>query len=77
MPCVPVREAKKMKKNDKEIREWLHNFANRILDTISKSNAYSLKKELDDFVKENGVTADQMQEFAESGAGEELYMFTC
>lgn len=66
-----------MKKNDKEIREWLRDFANRILDTISKSNAYSLKKELDDFVKENGVTADQMQEFAESGAGEELYMFTC
>ena len=66
-----------MVKTDKEIREWLKNFADRTLDTISKRNAQSLKAELDSFVKENNVTVDQMQEFAESGAGEELYMFTC
>ena len=66
-----------MAKTDKEIREWLRIFADRIFDTISKRNAQSLKAELDSFVKENNVTVDQMQEFAESGAGEELYMFTC
>ena len=66
-----------MAKTDKEIREWLRIFADRIFDTISKRNAQSLKAEVDSFVKENNVTVDQMQEFAESGAGEELYMFTC
>ena len=66
-----------MAKTDKEIREWLRIFADRIFDTISKRNAQSLKAELDSFVKENNVTVDQMQEFAESGAGEELYMITC
>ena len=66
-----------MAKTDKEIREWLRIFADRIFDTILKRNAQSLKAELDSFVKENNVTVDQMQEFAESGAGEELYMFTC
>ena len=66
-----------MAKTDKEIRERLRIFADRIFDTISKRNAQSLKAELDSFVKENNVTVDQMQEFAESGAGEELYMFTC
>jgi hypothetical protein len=44
---------------------------------MKSSEAQGVKKQLDAFVKENNVTAEQMQEFAESGAGETLYMLTC
>ena len=44
---------------------------------MSISEAFDIKEQLDAFVSQNNVTSEQMQEFAESGAGEELYMLTC
>ncbi len=58
---------------DSEIRQALKAFANEIF-SMKSSDALSVKKRLDSFIKDNNVTADQMQEFAELGAGEELYM---
>ena len=59
-----------------EIRQALKQFANEIFN-MNASQAGDVKKRLDSFIEENHVTAEQMQEFAESGAGEELYMLTC
>jgi hypothetical protein len=61
---------------DFEIRERLKKFEDTIF-SMKASEAQDVKKQLDAFVKENSVTAEQMQEFAESGAGETLYMLTC
>ena len=61
---------------DLEIRERLKMFEKTIF-SMKSSEAQGVKKQLDAFVKENNVTAEQMQKFAESGAGETLYMLTC
>lgn len=61
---------------DREIRERLKMFEKTIF-SMKSSEAQGVKKQFDAFVKENNVTAEQMQEFAESGAGETLYMLTC
>ena len=61
---------------DHEIKAELKRFEKRIF-SMKSSEAQKVKQELDAFIKENGVTAEQMQEFAESGAGEVLYMLTC
>lgn len=66
-----------MPKSDKEIRKWLQDFADDVFENANRDNAATFNMRLDIFVKDNGVTAEQMQEFAESGAGEELYMLTC
>ena len=59
-----------------EIRKKLTWFEKRIF-SMSISEAFDIKEQLDAFVSQNNVTPEQMQEFAESGAGEELYMLTC
>ena len=59
-----------------EIKNELKRFAQRIF-SCDPSEAMTIKKELDDFVEEHNLTADQMMEFAESGAGEMLNMMTC
>ena len=61
---------------DLEIRQRLKQFAESIF-SMDSSEAHSIKKELDSFIIDNDVTVEQMQEFAESGAGEELHMLTC
>ncbi|MBQ9708320.1 MAG: hypothetical protein IJV66_03950 [Firmicutes bacterium] len=61
---------------DNEIRKKLKWFEKRIF-SMSISEAFDIKEQLDAFVSQNNVTPEQMQEFAESGAGEELYMLTC
>ena len=44
---------------------------------MKASEAYEVKEELDAFVEKYKVTAEQMMDFAISGAGELLYMMTC
>ena len=61
---------------DNEIRKKLKWFEKRIF-SMSISEAFDIKEQLDAFVSQNNVTPEQMQEFAESGAGETLYMLTC
>ena len=58
---------------DKEIRARLTQFADRIFE-MENSEAYVVSKELNDFCKEHKVTLDQMEVFAETGAGEMLHM---
>ena len=60
---------------DHEIRKQLRVFANRIF-LMKSSEAFLVKKELETFIRDNAVTVEQMHEFAESGAGEELDMLT-
>lgn len=60
---------------DKEIRIELTKFADRIF-SMASDEAPIVKKEYDRFCKENNVTVEQLQSFAESGAGEILYMMT-
>ena len=61
---------------NQEIKKELKVFERRIFN-MKAAEAMRIKEELDAFIKANGVTADQMMEFAQSGAGEELYMCTC
>ena len=61
---------------DSEIRDELKRFSERIFNIESISEAYVIKDEYDTFCKENCVSAEQLQEFAESGAGEMLYVLT-
>ena len=58
----------------KEIRRWLSDFAEEIFEKATRNNALDYKSKLDAFVKKYNVSVKQLQEFAESGAGEELYM---
>ena len=67
------REMKKM--SDEEIRRWLLDFAEEIFEKATRNNALDYKSKLDEFIKKYNVSIEQLQEFAESGAGEELYMF--
>ena len=60
--------------SDKEIRRWLIDFAEEIFEKATRNNAHDYKIKLDAFVKKYDVSTEQLQEFAESGAGEELYM---
>lgn len=62
---------------DHEIREKLREFSDRIIMEMKSEDAYEVKKELDEFIKKNNVTTEQLEEFTESGAGEMLYMCTC
>ena len=62
---------------DREIREKLREFSDRIIMEMKSEDAYEVKKELDKFIEENNVTPEQLMEFANSGAGEMLYMLTC
>lgn len=61
---------------DYEIKEELKRFQKRIFN-MKASEAYDVKRQLDSFILDNNVTVEQMREFEESGAGEELYMLTC
>jgi len=61
---------------DKEIKTRLKEFSKAIF-RMKPSEADEIKKQLDDFCNENNVTVEQLQEFAESGAGEMLYLMTC
>ena len=61
---------------DRDIKKRLMAFAERIF-SMRPSEALAVKHELESFIKTNNITAEQMQEFAETGAGEELYMLTC
>ncbi len=65
-------EVKKM--SGKEIRRWLSDFAEEIFEKATRKNALDYKLKFDAFVNKNHVSVEQLQEFAESGAGEELYM---
>ena len=60
---------------DIEIREALKRFEERIFH-MKASEAETIKAELEAFVKKYNVTTEQSMEFAESGAGELLYMLT-
>ena len=62
---------------DQEIKETLREYADRIIMEMKSEDAYEVKKELDKFIEENNVTPEQLMEFANSGAGEMLYMLTC
>ena len=66
-----------MAKTNKEIKEWLEKFANDVFENAHRNNAEQFNERLNAFIKENNVSPEQMQEFAESGAGEELYMLSC
>ena len=66
------KDVKKM--SDNEILEWLLAFADEIFENATRKNGAQYKEKLDAFVKNNKVSIEQMMEFAESGAGEELYM---
>ncbi len=59
-----------------EIKNELKRFAQRVFSCRNRSDAMLIKKELDDFIEGHIVTAQQMMEFAISGAGEMLYMLT-
>ncbi|MCR4708748.1 MAG: hypothetical protein K5653_00650 [Clostridiales bacterium] len=60
---------------DKEIRKELMRYANLIFD-IDYRDAHLVKRDFDKFCKDNDVSAEQLREFTESGAGEMLYMMT-
>ncbi|MDO4803876.1 MAG: hypothetical protein Q4A32_03535 [Lachnospiraceae bacterium] len=61
---------------DAQIKAELKHFEDKIFD-MKASEAYEVKEELDAFVEKYKVTAEQMMDFAISGAGELLYMMTC
>lgn len=61
---------------DREIREELRIFAKKIFHLKYIREAKDIEKDLNKFCKDNNVSAKQMQEFAESGAGEMLYALT-
>lgn len=60
---------------DREIRRELMKFADKIF-SMDSSEIYVVKEEYERFCKDNKVTISQLQEFAESGAGEMLRMLT-
>ena len=62
---------------DEQIKKQLKIFQNEVFKGCKTIEAaIRLKDKMDMFCKENNVTADQLREFAESGAGEMLYMLT-
>lgn len=61
---------------DREIRKELQVFANKIFHLDYIGEARAIEKDLARFCKDNNVSTKQMQEFAESGAGEMLYVLT-
>lgn len=61
---------------DRQIRKWLESFAEEVFEKANRRNAPEYLARLERFVKENGVTFQQRQVIAESGAGEVLYMLT-
>lgn len=60
---------------DREIRRELRKFAERIF-TMESSEIYAVKDEYERFCADHKVTATQLREFADSGAGEMLHMLT-
>lgn len=63
--------------DDAEIRRRLNEFVDEIFWGVkSIEEARALEKRIDAFCEENHVTFEQEQIFAESGAGEVLYMLT-
>ncbi len=63
-----------MEMSNEMIQEWLRDLAEDIIANANRSNAKAYQKKFDDFVEANNVTIKQLKEFAESGAGETLYM---
>lgn len=60
---------------EEQIQTKLDEFVDEIFyGCHTKKEALELKRRLDQFEKENSVTFEQLQPFAESGAGEVLHM---
>ena len=60
---------------EEQIQAKLDEFADKIFyECRTKKEALELKRRLNQFEKENSVTFEQLQPFAESGAGEVLHM---
>ena len=63
--------------SEEQIQAKLKEFEEEIFfDCNSREKALDIKKRLEQFEEENNVTFEQLQLFAESGAGETLYMMT-
>ena len=61
--------------SEEQIQAKLNEFADEIFyGCRTLEDALKLKARLDEFEKENNVTFEQLQPFAESGAGEVLHM---
>jgi len=61
---------------DRTIRVKLMQFADRIFSIRDIDEAQTIKKEYDKFCLDNKVSAEQLEEFAASGAGEMLHILT-
>lgn len=61
--------------SDEEIRKTIRGFIDEVFyDCMTREAALDIKRRYDEFVQKNHVTSEQRYEFAQSGAGEMLYM---
>ena len=60
--------------DDAQIRSVLRGFIDEIFEPISVAQAREITTRLHDFIKQEHVTDEQLEEFTASGAGDTLYM---
>ena len=60
--------------NDAQIRSVLRGFIDEIFAPITVAETREITRRLHDFIKQEHVTDEQLEEFTASGAGETLYM---